>query len=121
MNATRERVAIVGCRDAPWWVLIDVIDTVRALPPGSTVVSGDATGVDFYALHTASMCRLSKIEHVADWRQQGKRAGPLRNAKIVESCDRMIAFWDGQSRGTADSIRQCRQAGKPVEIRRFAR
>jgi hypothetical protein len=118
-----ERIAVVGCRDPiPTSVARQVISFVTHLPVGTTVVTGDASGVDMLARwSTRRAGGLHLIEHVADWAKHGKRAGPLRNAQIVASCDRMVAFWDGESRGTADSIRQCRAAGKKVDVRLFAR
>jgi hypothetical protein len=34
--------------------------------------------------------------------------------------DALVAFWDGQSRGTADMIRLMQTAGKPVRVVRFS-
>ncbi len=46
------------------------------------------------------------------------RAAYFRNGLIVDDCSRLVAFWDGQSKGTANSIRLAEKAGKPVEIHR---
>ena len=44
----------------------------------------------------------------------------LRNSLIVADCDMVVAFWDGRSRGTLDTITKAVQAGKRVEIPRQA-
>ena len=46
----------------------------------------------------------------------GKRAPLVRNEAIAIDCDRMVAFWDGQSRGTMHAVAIARRLGKPVEI-----
>jgi len=35
----------------------------------------------------------------ADWDAHGRRAGPIRNAEVVARSDRLVAFWNGKSRG----------------------
>lgn len=44
------------------------------------------------------------------------QAAFYRNGLIVRGADRLIAFWDGLSRGTHDSILKAEEAGKPVEV-----
>lgn len=39
-----------------------------------------------------------------------------RNAKIVRAADRLVAFHDGRSGGTAQTIGLARRLGKPVEV-----
>lgn len=35
---------------------------------------------------------------------------------IIDSCDKVLIFWDGVSRGTAHSIDYAEKIGKPVEV-----
>jgi len=107
------RVAIVGSRD--YAHLGAVIRYVWALPGDAVVVSGGARGVDRVAAQTARARGLETEVYPADW-TQGRGAGLARNSAIVRRCDRLVAFWDGTSRGTADAIRKARLAGKPVEV-----
>lgn len=37
-----------------------------------------------------------------------------RNTRIAEASDAVIAFWDGRSRGTLDTMRKAARLGKPV-------
>jgi hypothetical protein len=47
-------------------------------------------------------------------------AAPLiRNRLIVEECDCLIAFWDGQSRGTKSTLDLAEKLGKPTKIIRI--
>ncbi|MFD1444284.1 hypothetical protein [Thermoactinomyces vulgaris] len=47
----------------------------------------------------------------AEWKKYGKKAGPLRNAKMAENADALVAFWDGKSRGTKDMIETAKRRG----------
>lgn len=45
------------------------------------------------------------------------RAAPhVRNRTIARNCDRLVAFWDGQSRGTISTVEMARRLGKPVQV-----
>jgi hypothetical protein len=57
-------------------------------------------------------------EFLADWKRDGRRAGILRNLRMLEfgKPDEVLAFWDGSSKGTAHMIREARKAGVPVRI-----
>lgn len=109
-----ERVAIVGSRD---WATPEQVRTyVNTLPLTSVVVSGDGGIVDRVAVAAAQSRGLPTLVYPADWRRYGRRAGPMRNSQIVASCDRVVAFHDGHSPGTADMIRKAHAAGLPVDL-----
>lgn len=109
-----ERVAVVGSRDFGDWNAVRAF--IRTLPAGTTVVSGAARGVDSVAAECARACKLAVLEFPADWVEYGRSAGFRRNQQIVDAADRVVAFWDGQSKGTAHTIELAKKAGKPVEI-----
>jgi hypothetical protein len=52
----------------------------------------------------------------ADWETHGKSAGFIRNHEIIKNCDKVIAFWDGVSKGTGHSITLCSKYNKPYKI-----
>lgn len=110
------KVAIVGSRN--YRDLDAVIRYVDSLPDGTQIISGGARGVD----RTAERAARSNpnlpwpIIFAADWQRFGKRAGLERNKTIVAAADRVVAFWDGESRGTAHTVSLARATGKPVEI-----
>lgn len=103
---------------------MQVVRYVRTLPPGTVVVSGGALGVDSVAEKEAERCGLPTeifrvdTDGVSSRGQFAIRAN-ARNQQIVDASDRLIAFWDGSSRGTADSIAKARLAGKTVEVIRW--
>jgi len=99
-------------------MLGDVIEAVAALPPGTTVVSGGARGVDRTAWETATKSMHLRTEVISpDYAKHGPKLAPLiRNREIAERCDRMIAFWNPPSGGTANAIAWAVALGKPVEV-----
>ena len=108
------KVAVVGSRDFPD---MDVVRTfVSGLEEGTTVVSGGARGVDTVAERAARARGLHVEVHLPDWWTYPRAAGVVRNQKIVDSVDRVVAFWDGHSRGTADTIKRAKVRGIPVEV-----
>lgn len=42
-----------------------------------------------------------------------------RNIEMVERCDKVIAFWNGYSYGTAQTIAQAVLQGKPIRVVRI--
>lgn len=116
------RVAIVGSREYPnredvdKAVLYDLTEYPYTLED-ITVVSGGARGVDTWAEEEARRLGFKVLIFPADWDRHGKAAGMIRNREIVNNCDRVIAFWDGASRGTRATINMALDAGKSVDVR----
>lgn len=108
------RIAIVGSRDYP--DPDHIIEYVDGLPAGTVVVSGAARGVDRIAAAAARTRGLEVVEYPADWQTYGKRAGMLRNSDIVDNADWVVAFWDGQSKGTKHTIQLAQSACKLAAI-----
>jgi uncharacterized phage-like protein YoqJ len=79
-------------------------------------VSGGARGVDKCAEKVAISIGLQTEIYPADWHKFGKAAGMKRNQQIVEVSDRIVAFWDGQSRGTKNTIDTAKKLGKGVKV-----
>jgi hypothetical protein len=82
------------------------------------LVSGGADGADTLAEKYAKQKGLSILIHFPDW-SNGKGAAFDRNSKIVDSCEILLAFWDGKSRGTLDSMNKAKALNKPVYVVRF--
>jgi hypothetical protein len=81
-----------------------------------TILCGDAQGADAMGLAYASTHGL-KVEHFpAEWSKFGTAAGPVRNKKMAQSADAVIAFWDGKSPGTKDMIQCAKAEGVPCKI-----
>ena len=82
-------------------------------------MSGHASGADSLGEKFAADHNLQCELYPADWDKHGKAAGPIRNAEMAEVADALIAFWDGQSRGTKSMIDLARKKGLQVAIVRY--
>lgn len=85
----------------------------------STVVSGGATGVDALGERYSEEMNLPLQIYRADWETHGRAAGPIRNRKMAENAEALIAVWDGQSRGTKNMIETAQKKGLLVYVKRI--
>jgi len=92
------------------------IRVLKALRPGDVVVSGAARGPDTWGVAAARAVGHDTDEIPADWDTLGKGAGFARNTTIAERADGVLAFWDGESRGTRDTMDKASAMGKPVVV-----
>lgn len=81
-----------------------------------TVISGGAIGTDALAAKFAHKNGYPLIEYKPDWKKDGRGAGLVRNTQIISESDMVIAFWDGVSKGTMDSINKAKKMNKKVHI-----
>lgn len=112
------RIGIVGSRDYPnlqaVWAFVE---RLAGRYPTIVIVSGGARGVDTVAAAAGRWYGLEVVEHKPEWERLGKHYAPLaRNTTIVEDCDALIAFWDGVSTGTMDTVDKARGTGKKVHV-----
>lgn len=106
------RVAVIGsrCEKDGLTALIR-----NNLPPYTTeIVSGGAKGVDKAAKAVADELGIPIKEFLPDYSAYGKRAPLVRNDRIIEYADMVLAFWDGESHGTQYVIAECLKLGKRV-------
>jgi len=83
-------------------------------------ISGGARGVDLCAQFVAAKFGIPCTVMRADW-AGGRQAGFHRNEQMGNYADALLAFWDGQSRGTMHMIRYMRDLNKPVRVYTFVR
>lgn len=83
------------------------------------IVSGGAKGADYLGEKLAKKkgFRVKKFE--AEWDKHGNSAGMIRNFKMAQYANILIAFWDGKSRGTGNMITQMKKVDKPVRVIRY--
>jgi hypothetical protein len=75
------------------------------------------SGADKMASDWCKATGLREEPHPADWAAHGKAAGFRRNAEMAAlGADLCLAFWDGESRGTAHMIACAVKAGISVRI-----
>lgn len=80
------------------------------------IISGGARGADSMAEQFAEDDGMPYMEYGAEWDTYGKAAGMRRNSTMVEKADYVVAFWDGESSGTLDSIEKAQLAGKDHKV-----
>ncbi len=80
------------------------------------VISGGARGVDKLGMKYASLNKIPCTLFPAEWNKHGLGAGPIRNKRMAEYGDLLIAFWDGKSSGTKNMIEEMQALNKPVHI-----
>ena len=83
------------------------------------IVSGMATGADMLGCKYARDHALEILSYPADWEKYGKAAGPIRNEKMAKDSDALIAFWDGESRGTKSMIDLAKTYGLKTAVIRY--
>ena len=85
----------------------------------TAIISGTARGADRMGEDYARSRGIQVLRFPADWDRHGKRAGYVRNAAMLEAADGLVAFWDGESKGTEHMIRIARGKGIQVRVVKF--
>ena len=84
--------------------------------PSTLIISGHARGADQmgeeYADNKGIKCSIIP----ANWDKHGKSAGYKRNTEMAKMADRLIAFWDGKSKGTGHMIDIMLKLNKEVVV-----
>lgn len=109
------KLIIAGSRG----IYIDYEEMENFLPDDWTdleIVSGAAQGPDTIAINMAKVNELPIHIFPAEWEKFGKKAGILRNIEMGNFADGLLAFWDGESRGTKHMIDYMTSLGKPVKV-----
>ena len=105
------KVAIIGSRE------INIDNLGDYLPEGTDeIVSGGAKGGDTCAREYANTHGIKLTEFLPQYKLYGRGAPLKRNLQIIEYADTVLAFWDGESKGTAYVIENCKKLSKEVRV-----
>ena len=79
--------------------------------PFEVVIHGAATGADSEAMIWAQACGRKHLPMRPEWDKYGRKAGPIRNQRMIDEGkpDGVIAFPGGK--GTSDMCHRANQAG----------
>lgn len=110
------KLAITGSRN--WTDAQRLADELEKLEI-TELLHGGAEGADRMAAAWAAAKGLKVTEIRPDYKTNGKAATHIRNAALVNLADRVLAFWDGRSKGTGGTIAKARRAGKLLKIVSF--
>ncbi len=122
-NAPLFRVIIAGTRTFTDYTLLqrecNHLLSEKQRTHNIVVVSGTARGADTLGERYARERGFQLRRFPANWDKDGKKAGMLRNYRMADNADALIAFWDGTSRGTANMIDIARKKNLPVRVIRY--
>ena len=112
------RVIVSGSRGFNNYSLLkSVLDNLVSLVDDQIVIlSGKSRGADSLGEVYASRNNIRVISYPADWNNLGKSAGFIRNVEMARNADALVAFWDGESRGTAHMISEANRFGLRVKV-----
>ena len=89
------------------------LEAARSAGKVAVIIHGNARGADLLADQYARERSLKVIPFPADWNLHGRRAGPIRNIKMLtESRPHVIIAFKG-GKGTAHMMKIGREAGVP--------
>jgi len=107
------KIAIIGSRS------ITFADMSKFVSDLDEIVSGGAKGVDSCAAEYARKRGMKLTVFLPQYDRYGRAAPIVRNKEIVDYADKIIAFWDGCSKGTLSVIKYAEKIGKPCDIIRL--
>lgn len=119
MNLTRisgTSIPVIGVVGSRTYEDYDLLKRVLRDFIPCLIVSGGAKGADSLAEKFASESGIPITVYEAEWDTYGKSAGFRRNQLIVDDSDFIVAFWDGESKGTADTLNKAKKSKVPTLI-----
>ena len=126
-NELPNRVIIAGSRtfddyDSLVYLVDSTLATLGVDSNSTEIVSGTAKGADSLGEKYANDRGIKIKQFPALWKRYGKSAGMIRNREMLEYINQdgyngvVLAFWDGKSRGTYNTIQQGKKMGLLVEV-----
>lgn len=115
------RVIIAGGRDFnDYQLLRRTMDNLLCnITEDIIVVCGQAKGADTLGEQYAKEKGYTIDYYPANWKLYGKRAGFLRNEQVAQNADALVAFWNGESRGTKNMIELAKRYGLKMRIKQY--
>lgn len=111
------KLIIAGSRDSK--IIVEQITIAIEdflTEPLECVVSGSSGNVDktgeTWARYFAIPAVLFPVFDT-EWRKHGKKAGPMRNARMADYADAALIFWDGKSPGAKNMAKLMKDRNKP--------
>lgn len=107
------KVAVIGSRGfTDYEEMKRILSSIKI----TLLISGGAIGADKLGERYAKENNIETKIYLPDWNKHGKCAGFLRNTQIIEDAELVIAFWNGNSKGTLDSIKKAEKLNKKTLI-----
>ncbi len=106
------KIAVIGSRD----LCPEESQLAQYLLEAEEIVSGGARGVDTCAESYARKNKIKLTVILPEYERYGRAAPIYRNRKIVDYADKVVAFWNGSSRGTLSVIRYAEKINKELDV-----
>ena len=121
---SKTRVIVAGGRDFDDYELLKKrLDVILMDYENVEIVSGHAKGADMLGEKYAAEKGIPLTVFPADWKKYRIRAGFIRNSQMLEyACGEtplVVAFWDGESHGTKDTIEKAKEKDITVYIEKY--
>lgn len=115
------RVIIAGGRDFDDYpLLVKTMDKLlQNITDKVVVVCGMARGADSLGERYAKERGFEVKYSPANWDYHGKAAGYKRNEQMAQNADALVAFWDGESKGTGHMINLAKAYNLKIRIKKY--
>jgi hypothetical protein len=111
------KIIVAGSRTFNNYVLVKYyLDKIINNRTNIEIVSGGARGADYLGEKYAKEHSLNLSSFPADWTKYGKSAGFVRNREMAIYADVLVAFWDGNSKGTRHMINLAKENNLKTKI-----
>jgi len=106
------KLAVIGSRGfEDYSLLSQKLDEINP----SEIISGGAKGADTLADRYANEHDIKLTEFKPDYKKYGRGAPHVRNRQIVDASEKVLAFWDGKSRGTLSTLKYAEKQSIEIE------
>lgn len=115
------RVIIAGIRSFTNYELLKVNmgRLLQNINEEISIVCGTARGADRLGEKYAKENKFHVAYFPADWDKYGRAAVYIRNKEMAQNADALVAFWDGNSRGTKSMIDLAKEYNLAVRVLQF--
>ena len=104
------KIAFIGSRN------LNIKNIEDYLSQCDEIVTGGAVGIDSCVKEYAKRKGIKLTEFLPEYNIYGRIAPIIRNKKIVDYADKVIAIWDGNSKGTLSVIKYAQKTEKACKI-----
>lgn len=117
MTAANRRECMLICGSRDWSQTVLLKERIASLDKQrTTIIHGGARGADEQTGKLAAQLGIPAQSYPPDYESFGTSAPHVRNDEMLKHADRVLAFWDGKSRGTKSVIDKARKLGIPTEV-----
>lgn len=115
INITKPIVLVCGSRS-----IHDIyLDRFIKVNSPAEIISGGTIGIDKLAEQWAKRNKIEFIAYLPNYKIYGDKASIVRDKEMVDFCDVVIVFWDGNDKETKMIIDYAAQQNKQVIVHLF--